>query len=72
MGMELVDDAVEGARVNTDFSPVLVEVPSAPVVKEVELQSLKKLSQCFAILERPTWHKSNKLPNILKIIYVMV
>jgi hypothetical protein len=37
-----------------------------------DIQSLKKLSQCFAILERLTWHKSNKLSNILKIIYVIV
>jgi hypothetical protein len=36
------------------------------------LQLLKKPSQCFAILERLTWHKSNKLSNILKIIYVIV
>jgi hypothetical protein len=36
------------------------------------LQLLKKLSQCFAILERLTWHKSNKLSNILEIIYVIV
>ena len=40
MGMELIDNAVEGARVNTDFSPVLVKVPSVPVVKEVELGCL--------------------------------
>ena len=38
----------------------------------LNLQLLKKLSQCFAILERLTWHKSNKLSNILKIIYVIV
>ena len=36
------------------------------------LQSLKKLSQIFAILERLTWNKSNKLHNILKIIYTIV
>ena len=36
------------------------------------LQSLKKLSQCFAILERLTWNKSDKLSNILKIIYIIV
>jgi hypothetical protein len=38
--MELIDDAIKGARVNMDFSPVLVEVPSVPVVKEVELGCL--------------------------------
>src|SRR5205807_436 len=27
------------------------------------VQLLKKLSRCFAILERLTWHKSNKLSN---------
>ena len=37
-----------------------------------DLQSLKRPSQCFAILERLTWHKSNKLSNILKIIYIIV
>ena len=36
------------------------------------IQLLKKPSQCFAILERLTWHKSNKLCNIVKIIYVIV
>ena len=36
------------------------------------LQLLKKLSQCLAILESLTWHKSNKLANILKIIYIIV
>ena len=36
------------------------------------LQSLKKLSRCFAVLERLTWHKSDKLYNILKIIYIIV
>jgi len=35
----------------------------------IYLQSLKKLSQCFAILERVTWNKSNKLSNIVKIMY---
>ena len=36
------------------------------------IQSLKKPSQCFAVLGRLTWHKSNKLPNNLKIIYIIV
>ena len=40
MGMELINNTVEGAGVNTDFSLVLVEVLSAPVVKEVELGCL--------------------------------
>ena len=31
-----------------------------------------KPSQCFAVLGRLTWHKSNKLPNNLKIIYIIV
>ena len=37
-----------------------------------DIQSLKKLSQCFAILERLTWNKSSKLSNIMKIIYVIL
>jgi hypothetical protein len=36
------------------------------------LQPLKKLSQCFAILERLTWYKSNKLYDNLKIISIIV
>jgi len=36
------------------------------------IQLLKKLSQCFAILERVTWNKSNKLSNIVKIMYVIL
>ena len=36
------------------------------------IQLLKKLSQCLVILESLTWHKSNKLANILKIIYTIV
>ena len=31
MGADLVDDAVEGVGVNTDFSPVLIDVAGAPV-----------------------------------------
>ena len=38
----------------------------------VNIQSLKKLSQYFAILERVTWIKSNKLSNIVKIMYVIL
>ena len=37
-----------------------------------ELQWLKKVSQCLAIFERMTWHKSGKLCNILNIMYVIV
>ena len=36
------------------------------------IQLLKKPSQCLAILESLTWHKSNKSDNILKIIYIIV
>ena len=32
----------------------------------------QKLSQCLSILESLTWHKSHKLDNILKIIYIIV
>ena len=36
------------------------------------LQWLKKLSQCLAVLERLTWHKSSKLHNNLKIMYIIL
>jgi len=36
------------------------------------LQWLKKLSQCFTVLARSTWHKTSILHNILKIIYVIL
>ena len=36
------------------------------------LQLLKKLSQCLAALQRLMQHKSNKLHNNLKIIYVIL
>jgi hypothetical protein len=38
----------------------------------VILQWVKKLSQCLAVLEGLTWHKSSKLYNNLKIIYVIL
>ena len=37
----------------------------------VPIQLLKKPSQCLVILESLTWHKSNKLANILRIIYII-
>ena len=37
-----------------------------------DIQWLKKVSQCFAIFKRMTCHKSGKLSNNLKIIYVIV
>jgi hypothetical protein len=37
-----------------------------------DIQWVKKLSQCLAVLERLTWHKSSKLHNNLKIIYVIL
>ena len=43
---------------------------SSSTINEL-LQSLKKLSQCLVILESLTWHKSNKLANILRIIYTI-
>jgi hypothetical protein len=36
------------------------------------LQSLKKLSQCSAVLKRLVYGKSNKLHNNMKIIYVIL
>jgi hypothetical protein len=39
---------------------------------KADLQLLKKLSQCLAILKRLTYGKSNKLHNNLKIIYVIL
>ena len=38
----------------------------------VELQWVKKLSQCLAISERVVCNKSNKLHKNVKIIYVIV
>jgi hypothetical protein len=47
--------------------------PTSSATKHLAyIQLLKKLSQYFAILERLTWYKSNKLSNILEIIYVIV
>ena len=37
MGTELVDDAIKGVRVDTDFPPILIKVSGAPMVKEMEL-----------------------------------
>jgi hypothetical protein len=37
-----------------------------------KIQWVKKLSQCLAVLERLAWHKSSKLRNNLKIIYVVL
>ena len=38
--MDLVDNAVEGVRVNVYSSPVLIMITVAPVFKEVDLQCL--------------------------------
>ena len=38
----------------------------------VDIQWLKKLSQCFTVLARLTWHKMSILQNILKIIYAIL
>jgi len=38
----------------------------------IHIQLLKKLSQYFAILERVTWNKSNKISHIVKIMYVIL
>jgi hypothetical protein len=38
----------------------------------LDLQWLKKLSQCLATLERLACHKSHKIDNNLKIIYVIL
>jgi hypothetical protein len=38
--MDLVDDAVEGIRVNMYPSPVLTKVAGTPMVEEIELQCL--------------------------------
>ena len=43
-----------------------------PCCNTTHIQSLKKPSQCFAILERVTWNKSNKLSDIVKIMYVIL
>jgi hypothetical protein len=54
----------------SDLGKMLLDVPNCGGLRYI--QSLKKPSQCFAILERLTRHKSNKLSDILKIIYVIV
>jgi hypothetical protein len=48
------------------------DVQGALIGSPITLQWVKKLSQCLAVLERLTWHKSNKLSNNLKIIYVIL
>jgi hypothetical protein len=55
-------------------SPELPKVPLIIATPQpmVGVQLLKKPSQCLAILESLTWHKSNKLANILKIIYIII
>ena len=40
VGADLVDNAVKSVGVNADFSPVLVEVAGAPVLKERKLRYL--------------------------------
>jgi hypothetical protein len=52
--------------------PVTVPCTCSPTQIPTQLQWVKKLSQCLAVLERLTWHKSNKLCNNLKIIYVIL
>jgi hypothetical protein len=42
------------------------------MIQTGHLQSLKKLSQCLAVLRRLTYGKSNKLHNNMKIIYVIL
>jgi hypothetical protein len=50
------------------------EQQDEPALEEqlAEVQWVKKLSQCLAVLEGLTWHKSSKLYNNLKIIYVIL
>ncbi len=43
-----------------------------PIQSTSKVQWVKKLSQCLAVLERLTWHKSSKLHNNLKLIYVIL
>jgi hypothetical protein len=40
--------------------------------KKLDVQWLKKLSQCLAISKRLTCHKSDKINKTLKIIYVIL
>ena len=40
--------------------------------QRIQVQSLKKLSQCLAALQRLMQHKSKKLHNNMKIIYVIL
>ena len=45
---------------------------SLRTLTHIDLQWVKKLSQCLALLKRLVWRKSNKLHNNLKIIYVIL
>jgi len=47
--------------VNSSESPDSNPLSKFPFDVKPDVQSLKKLSQYFAILERVTWNKSNKL-----------
>jgi len=49
-----------------------LNIPLGIGAAKEDIWSLKKLSQYFAILERVTWNKSNKLSNIVKIMYVIL
>ena len=57
-------------RLYVPLFPVCIPISSTPM-QTAALQWLKKLSQCFTVLARSTWHKPSILPNILKIIYVI-
>jgi hypothetical protein len=58
---------------NSDAARLRLDSPSWHLgASRVYIQWVKKLSQCLAVLERLTWHKSNKLRNNLKIIYVIL
>jgi len=51
------------------YTPRQLERPWPDVAM---LQWLKKLTQCFTVWARSTWHKTSILHNILKIIYVIL
>jgi hypothetical protein len=59
-------------RHSTPLCPRLLRLSLPPWCPHFHLQWVKKLSQCLAILKRLAWHKSSKLHNNLKIIYVIL
>jgi gag-pre-integrase-like protein len=78
-GLKILHDRnlVEGFDVDTlskikDCTACIQAKSSVQPYKGHHIQWLKKLSQCLATLERLACHKSNKIDNNLKLIYVIL